>query len=104
MRGRTLSNAYVIVDEAQNTTPMQMKMLLTRLGENAKMVVTGDLSQIDLDNSQLSGLKQATKILNNIEDIDFINFSSQDVVRNQLVTKMVEAYESSEEGRLNEKK
>ena len=104
MRGRTLSNAYVIVDEAQNTTPMQMKMLLTRLGENAKMVVTGDLSQIDLDNNQLSGLKQATKILNNIEDIDFINFSSQDVVRNQLVTKMVEAYESNEEGRLNEKK
>ncbi len=96
MRGRTLSNAYVIVDEAQNTTPMQMKMLLTRLGENAKMVVTGDLSQIDLDNNQLSGLRHAAKVLKDIEDIDFINFSSQDVVRNQLVTKMVEAYENNE--------
>lgn len=96
MRGRTLSNAYIIVDEAQNTTPMQMKMLLTRIGENAKMVVTGDLSQIDLGDNQLSGLKQATNILKNIDDIDFVNFNSKDVVRNQLVIKMVEAYEDSE--------
>ncbi|MBL42927.1 MAG: phosphate starvation-inducible protein PhoH [Rhodospirillaceae bacterium] len=96
MRGRTLANAYIIVDEAQNTTPMQMKMILTRIGENSKMVVTGDLSQIDLSNNQLSGLKQATEILNNIEDIAFIRFNSKDVVRNQLVIKMVEAYENSD--------
>lgn len=103
MRGRTLSDAYVIVDEAQNTTPMQMKMLLTRIGENAKMVVTGDLSQIDLINNQLSGLKHATNILKNIEGIDFIRFSVKDVVRSQLVTKMVEAYERNENGVIDEK-
>ncbi|PPR78853.1 MAG: PhoH-like protein [Alphaproteobacteria bacterium MarineAlpha2_Bin1] len=96
MRGRTLANAYIIVDEAQNTTPMQMKMLLTRIGENAKMVVTGDLSQIDLSDNQLSGLKQATEILKKIDDIAFVKFNSKDVVRNQLVIKMVEAYENSE--------
>tara|TARA_B100001559_G_C16422892_1_gene585931 strand:- start:165 stop:1103 length:939 start_codon:yes stop_codon:yes gene_type:complete len=96
MRGRTLSNAYIIVDEAQNTTPMQMKMLLTRIGENAKMVVTGDLSQTDLDKKQVSGLQHAASILRGIEGIDFIKFTSDDVVRSNLVTKMVQAYENKE--------
>ena len=96
MRGRTLANAYVIVDEAQNTTPMQMKMLLTRLGDNARMVVTGDLSQADLAPGQTSGLREAARILRGIKGIAFMEFSGQDVVRNSLVATMVSAYENDE--------
>lgn len=93
MRGRTLANAFVILDEAQNTTPMQMKMFLTRLGENSRMVVNGDLSQVDLPKGVVSGLRESTKILNNIPNIGCVEFSSKDVVRHGLVAKIVKAYE-----------
>ena len=96
MRGRTLSNAFIIVDEAQNTTPMQMKMVLTRLGENARMVVTGDLSQVDLKPGQISGLREASQIMRSVKGVAFVEFTSKDVVRNPLVTRMVRAYESIE--------
>ncbi len=93
MRGRTLSHCVVILDEAQNTTSMQMKMFLTRLGENAKMVVTGDPSQIDLPPGQVSGLRQATRILEGIGDVDIIRFTGADVVRHRLVQDIVAAYD-----------
>ena len=96
MRGRTLSNAFVIIDEAQNTTPMQMKMLLTRLGENVRMIVTGDLTQIDLPQGQASGLRDATRILEGVEGIGVVEFEKNDVVRHPLVARMVEAYEAHE--------
>jgi len=96
MRGRTLSNAFIILDEAQNTTPMQIKMLLTRLGENASMVVTGDLTQIDLPLGERSGLREATKILEGVEGISFVHFTDADVVRHPLVSRMVRAYEADE--------
>ncbi len=92
MRGRTLSNAAIILDEAQNTTPVQMKMLLTRMGENSNMVVTGDLSQVDLPLGMRSGLQDAVDILNGVKGIDFIHFDEADVVRHSLVTKIVKAY------------
>lgn len=97
MRGRTLNNSFIILDEAQNTTSSQMKMFLTRLGLNSKMIVNGDISQIDLPSKVQSGLLQASKILKDIKGIGFISFSSKDVVRHQLVTKIIEAYEK--EGR-----
>jgi phosphate starvation-inducible protein PhoH and related proteins len=93
MRGRTLSRAFVIVDEAQNTTPAQMKMLLTRLGFRSKMVVTGDLTQTDLPPHQPSGLAMAQKILQNVEGVAFCQFDRADVVRHALVQRIVEAYE-----------
>jgi phosphate starvation-inducible PhoH-like protein len=93
MRGRTLANAFVILDEAQNTTSMQMKMFLTRLGENAKMVVTGDPSQIDLPNGMRSGLEEASALLRGIEGIDEVRFTGADVVRRDLVARIVEAYD-----------
>jgi phosphate starvation-inducible PhoH-like protein len=93
MRGRTLSNAFVIVDEAQNTTPAQLKMVLTRLGFGSKMVVTGDITQTDLPPNQASGLEVARKILKSVEGIAFCAFSQADVVRHPLVQKIVEAYE-----------
>ena len=93
MRGRTLANAAVILDEAQNTTSMQMKMFLTRLGENSRMVVTGDPSQIDLPPGQASGLVEALKILKKVENIITVRFSSEDVVRHKLVADIVEAYD-----------
>ena len=93
MRGRTLSNAYIILDEAQNSTATQMKMFLTRLGENSKMVITGDLSQMDLPRDVKSGLADATRKLNNIDGIEIIRFSDQDVVRHDLAAKIVYAYE-----------
>lgn len=93
MRGRTLSNAFVILDEAQNTTPMQMKMFLTRLGENSRMVVNGDLSQVDLPRGTISGLKDALATLRNIKGISSVTFSADDVVRHGLVAKIVCAYE-----------
>lgn len=93
MRGRTLSNAFVILDEAQNTTPIQMKMFLTRLGNNARMVITGDLTQIDLPTGIESGLSQAMRILKNIPDIAFIVFDETDIVRHPIVSKIVVAYD-----------
>jgi phosphate starvation-inducible PhoH-like protein len=97
MRGRTLSNAFVIVDEAQNTTPSQMKMVLTRLGFRSRMVVTGDLTQTDLPSFQQSGLAVAQKILRNVEGISFCELTTKDVVRNPLVQKIVAAYEQFEQ-------
>ncbi len=96
MRGRTLSNAFVIVDEAQNTTPVQMKMLLTRLGEGSRMVVNGDLSQIDLPNGAKSGLADATQVLQEIDEVGVIRFTDADVVRHDLVTRIVQAYDKHE--------
>ncbi len=93
MRGRTLSNAFVILDEAQNTTPMQMKMFLTRLGENSRMVVNGDLSQIDLPRGTISGLQDALNTLEGIKGISSVTFTANDVVRHGLVAKIVRAYE-----------
>ncbi len=93
MRGRTLANAFVILDEAQNTTTMQMKMFLTRMGESSRVVITGDPTQIDLPRGQKSGLHEARDILCGIEDIAFHEFTSEDVVRHALVGKIVKAYE-----------
>ena len=93
MRGRTLSNAFVILDEAQNTTPMQMKMFLTRLGENSRMVVNGDLSQVDLPRGVISGLRVALDTLKGVGSIGSVTFSASDVVRHGLVAKIVKAYE-----------
>ncbi len=95
MRGRTLANAAVILDEAQNTTSMQMKMFLTRLGENARMIVTGDPSQIDLPPGQTSGLDEAVGLLASLENVAHIAFTSADVVRHELVTRIVEAYDGA---------
>ena len=97
MRGRTLSNAFVILDEAQNTTPMQMKMFLTRLGENSRMILTGDLSQIDLPAGVRSGLSDAVDILRGMEGACFVRFTDADVVRHDLVAQIVRAYESREQ-------
>ena len=97
MRGRTLANAFVILDEAQNTSPVQMKMLLTRLGENSRLVVTGDLSQIDLPLGVPSGLRDALDILDGVEGISFVRFNEADVVRHPLVTKVVRAYAQREQ-------
>lgn len=94
MRGRTLNDAFVILDEAQNTTPAQMKMFLTRLGFGSTIVVTGDISQVDLPRGQVSGLRIVRRILNNVDDIHFTDLSAQDVVRHQLVGRIVDAYDS----------
>ncbi|MBO7521385.1 MAG: PhoH family protein [Opitutales bacterium] len=96
MRGRTLSSAFIILDEAQNTTTEQMMMFLTRLGENSRMIVTGDITQIDLPRNKKSGLKDAMRILGGIKGIEFFNFTKTDVVRHRLVTKIVEAYERAQ--------
>ncbi|MCO5132573.1 MAG: PhoH family protein [Xanthobacteraceae bacterium] len=93
MRGRTLTNAAIILDEAQNTTSMQMKMFLTRLGENSRMIVTGDPSQIDLPGGQTSGLIEAIKLLDGVEGIAQVHFSAEDVIRHELVARIVAAYE-----------
>jgi Phosphate starvation-inducible protein PhoH, predicted ATPase len=92
MRGRTLNDSFIILDEAQNTTPEQMQMFLTRLGFGSKVVVTGDVTQIDLPREQASGLIQVQSILGSIEGIEFVQFSHQDVVRHKLVQRIVEAY------------
>ena len=97
MRGRTLNDAIVILDEAQNTTTQQIKMFLTRMGMNTKMIVTGDMTQIDLPSSQTSGLVQAIKILKGVKGINFIELNKKDIVRHKLVTRIVEAYEKFEE-------
>jgi phosphate starvation-inducible PhoH-like protein len=95
MRGRTLTNAAIILDEAQNTTSMQMKMFLTRLGENSRMIVTGDPSQVDLPNGQTSGLAEAAKLLDGVEGIAQVKFTAEDVIRHELVARIVAAYEST---------
>lgn len=97
MRGRTLDNAFVILDEAQNATNAQLKMFLTRMGRNAKFVITGDITQIDLPRHQQSGLVQATKILSNIDGISVIELDNSDVIRHRLVTKIIKAYEKNAE-------
>ena len=92
MRGRTLNNAFVILDEAQNTTPIQMKMSLTRLGVNSKAIITGDITQIDLTDKTQSGLVQVQSILKGVDGIDFIYLTEEDVVRHRLVKKIITAY------------
>ena len=94
MRGRTLSDAVVILDEAQNTTPAQIRMFLTRMGWNTKMVITGDLTQIDLPHAEKSGLKEALSILSGVDDISVIHLDKKDIVRHKLVTRIVNAYEA----------
>ncbi len=104
MRGRTLAHAIVILDEAQNTTPMQMKMFLTRLGEGSRMVVNGDLTQTDLPRGVRSGLLDSMEILRGVEGIEFVEFSEKDVVRHDLVAKIVKAYEQAYQEALKDKK
>ena len=99
MRGRTLDDSFIILDEAQNTTSEQMKMFLTRLGNGSKMVITGDITQIDLPNGVRSGLKEAVRILKNIKDIKHVTFSEKDVVRHKLVQDIIKAYEKNEEAK-----
>ena len=99
MRGRTLDDSFIILDEAQNTTPEQMKMFLTRLGFNSKIVVTGDITQIDLPDGKKSGLKEAIRILKNIDDIKTVRFTEKDVVRHRLVQDIIKAYEKAEKPR-----
>ena len=96
MRGRTLNDAIVILDEAQNTTPQQIKMFLTRMGNNTKMIITGDLTQIDLPQSNTSGLMHAQRVLNGVPGIGFVTLTKKDIVRHKLVTRIVEAYEKHE--------
>ena len=97
MRGRTLSNSFIILDEGQNTTREQMKMFLTRFGFGSKVVVTGDLTQVDLPSDSSSGLLHAIEVLKAVKEVGFIEFSSKDVVRNSLVQKIVEAYDKFKE-------
>ena len=97
MRGRTLSDAVVILDEAQNTTPAQLRMFLTRMGWTTKMIITGDMTQIDLPKSQLSGLKEALRVLSGIEGIGVVELNKKDIVRHKLVTRIVNAYERFDE-------
>lgn len=104
MRGRTLDNAFVILDEAQNTTNEQMKMFLTRLGYGSKAIITGDKTQIDLPKGRISGLKIAEKILKNIKGIEFQNFTSIDVVRHPLVQKIIDAYDNEDARKAEERK
>ena len=99
MRGRTLDDSFIILDEAQNTTPEQMKMFLTRLGMNSKIVVTGDITQIDLPDGKRSGLVDAIRLLKNIDDISIIRLNEKDVVRHKLVQDIIKAYEKNEEER-----
>ena len=98
MRGRTLSDAFVILDEAQNTTAVQMKMFLTRLGENASMVITGDLTQVDLPSGMRSGLRDAVETLGDVKGVSFVPFTELDVVRHPLVSKIIKAYEKTNHG------
>ena len=103
MRGRTLSNAFIILDEAQNTTKEQMKMFLTRMGEGSKMVVTGDVTQMDLPDGKESGLVHATKILDGVEGVSVCRLTAKDVVRHPLVMRIIKAYETDEETKSNQK-
>ena len=99
MRGRTLSDAVVILDEAQNTTAAQIRMFLTRMGWNTKMIITGDLTQVDLPKGQRSGLREAFDLLRGIEGIEFIEMEQKDIVRHKLVTRIVDAYEKYDKDR-----
>jgi len=103
MRGRTLNDAVVILDEAQNTTTQQIKMFLTRMGMNTKMIITGDLTQIDLPAAQTSGLVQAIRILKGVKGISFVELGKKDIVRHKLVTRIVDAYERFDEKKKKEK-
>ena len=103
MRGRTLDDSFIILDEAQNTTPEQMKMFLTRIGFNSKVIVTGDITQIDLPDGKKSGLKEAERVLKDIDDIRFSYLSERDVVRHQLVQKIIKAYDKYEQRKLIKK-
>lgn len=105
MRGRTLANSFIILDEAQNTTPEQMKMFLTRMGEGSKIVVTGDITQIDLPRGQLSGMKHAIAVLKGVKGISVVELTSKDVVRNEFVARIIEAYDAYEKahGKRDEK-
>ena len=96
MRGRTLSNSFIILDEAQNTTKEQMKMFLTRMGENSRIVVTGDITQIDLPHNVTSGMADALEVLKDVEGIEIVRLTAKDVVRHELVTKIIQAYEKAE--------
>lgn len=96
MRGRTLSNSFIILDEAQNTTKEQMKMFLTRMGENSHIVVTGDVTQIDLPHNVESGMKNALEVLKDVEGIKIVRLTAKDVVRHELVTRIINAYEKYE--------
>lgn len=100
MRGRTLNNAFVLLDEAQNTTPMQMKMFLTRMGPNSKVIVNGDLTQVDLPKRQHSGLLEATQILNDVKGISFVYLSDKDVVRHRLVKGIIAAYKDKDDNEI----
>jgi len=102
MRGRTLANSFVILDEAQNCTPVQMKMFLTRLGENSRMAITGDPSQVDLPLGAKSGLRDALDVLEGVPGVATVNFSDADVVRHPLVTRIVKAYNARERGLLGD--
>ena len=104
MRGRTLSDAVVILDEAQNTTSQQIRMFLTRMGMNTKMVITGDLTQIDLPREQRSGLKEALKILDGVEGIGVVHLAQKDIVRHKLVTRIVNAYDAYDKARSEERR
>jgi phosphate starvation-inducible PhoH-like protein len=99
MRGRTLNDSFIILDEAQNTTPEQMKMFLTRLGFGSKMVITGDVTQVDLPNGKNSGLATIRKILEGIDDIAFMDLTAEDVVRHRLISDIVSAYEAYDEAK-----
>ena len=101
MRGRTLDDSFIILDEAQNTTREQMKMFLTRMGMNSKIVVTGDITQIDLPSDKKSGLKDAVRVLKNIEDIAVVRLTDRDVVRHKLVQEIVKAYDKAENDRIH---
>jgi phosphate starvation-inducible PhoH-like protein len=101
MRGRTLSDAFIILDEAQNSTVSQMKMFLTRLGQNSKMVVTGDLSQIDLPSLADSGLPHVRRILQDVQAVEFVTFSRDDIMRHPVVAAILEAYDKDAEERMN---
>ena len=96
MRGRTLNNAFILLDEAQNTSPMQIKMFLTRMGPNSKVIVNGDLSQVDLPHHTKSGLNEATSILKNVKGISFVHFSSKDVIRHKIVKSIIDAYDKNQ--------
>jgi phosphate starvation-inducible PhoH-like protein len=97
MRGRTLNDAFVVLDEAQNTSPEQMKMFLTRLGFNSKMVITGDVTQVDLPTGKASGLRQVRDVLDEIPGVSFVTLGAEDVVRHRIVAAIVEAYREYEE-------
>ena len=96
MRGRTLHNAFILLDEAQNTTPMQIKMFLTRMGPNSKVIITGDRSQVDLPMKQRSGLIESLEILKDVKGIGFIHLDSQDVVRHKIVKDIIKAYDKAD--------